>query len=255
MPMCQDQAVDSVNRAGFDVVRVPDGRIAPLDLLVERGGALVRVTSLPTTWVSQKDVPTVSSYPAANLATVRTAELKGRFGLSALQHVLGHVRLGAGGGRDASLSFEAKDCIISGCDLLETATWIREGDFVDETDLTLIEPDDRAWVIIEVLKSARLDIHIGSGGNVSAEVAAEDLTKTISAELSGSRTTRQGTTVEHHGDKLLTFGFKSAELTFNGVWRVGLPEKAGRKFFGADERGTDLNPIRPGSRVNLAFAG
>lgn len=256
MPICRDQAVDGINRAGFDVVRVPDARIAPLDLIVERAGGLVRVTSLPAIWTSEMQTPAIAKRPAANLSTVRTADLRGTFGLSVLAQALGRIRLGAGGGRESSLSFEAKDCMILGCDLAEVASWIARGDFKEEANFTLIEPDDRAWVVVEVLRSARLDIVVGSGGNVSAEAAAEDLTKTIQGQVKGGRTTHQGTTVEHHGAESLTFGFKSAELLFDGEWKLDLPEKPGRKFLGkeyTDKAASELAPIGPGRRVRLTI--
>ena len=100
-----------------------------------------------------------------------------------------------------------------------------------------------------------IDIHVGSGGSASAEVTAEDLSRTINAEVSGGRTTSQGTTVEHHGDALLTFGFKSAELVFDGSWKLDLPEKPGRKFFGAGEDSATLDPIKPGHRHVVHVSG
>lgn len=257
MPLCRDEAITIINNAGFDVVRVPDARIAPLDLIVERDGGFVRVTSLVKDWTSQAAVPKDGDRPSPDLETVKSSDLRGRFGISILFQMFGKARIGAGGARDSSLRFEAKNCVIRGCDLAEMAVWIAKGEFTDEANLDMIEADDRAWVVVEVLRSDTLSIHVGSGSEASAEVAAENLTKAIKTEIEGKQTTRDGTTIKHVGNAQLTFGFKTAELLYDGHWRLALPEKAGRKFLGRVEessaRATTQRLINPGHRLRLAI--
>ncbi|MBO6623820.1 MAG: hypothetical protein JJ938_03000 [Roseicyclus sp.] len=249
MPICTNEAVDVVNRAGFDFVRVPSARIQPMDLIIKHEGRFVRYSNMPSLWESEVGAPSVNLVSTPDLSTVRSTAMKGKLGLAVLFQTIGRVGLSGRADRGSALTLEAKDCTEVSCDHAELSEWIRRGDYSDGVDPILHEPDTQAWVITSVLQSKSLTIEIGAESDAAGEVTAADLTKTIEGQIEASRTVNSGSTIVHDRDEPVTFGFKSAGLKYDGLWLLDLPDKAGKKYLGHSAQASEL--LSPAQRIEL----
>jgi|SRR5579862_6593043 len=252
MPVCRDPAISQLSSLGYDVVRFPREDIRPLDLIIEHGSEFSRYGYLPNSWHSKTSPPDAKPLaPGANIKSVTTSELRGRFGLQALVELLGRISFTLSGNKQCSVQLSAEDSVITSCSFDLVAQYIRDGE-VDSDSATadaLFDDSNRAWLIFEVVASNKLRITVGQMSEAEAKIAAEEISKTLAATAEASHVTSTGNTVTYERTLPLVFGFKSAELTYEGRWKLDPPARAGKKFLGPGQLAA--SSIAPGRRLTL----
>jgi hypothetical protein len=236
VPFCKDDAVTQLNTLGYDIVRYPKVDIEPLDVVIEHQGAFVRLGALPKFWITDAPRPKPSQNPAPNLESVKTNKLKGHFGIQALMDAIGSAGVKLSGSRDSSMQLVAQKPMVRSCVFAELADYIAKGEVNQESVGAanyMFSDANRSWLIIETIASAELEIVIGDSSNAETEATAKEVTGTLQVTAGVSKAAFSGNKITYKHETPLVFGFKTAEIQYDGSWTLALPGRAGKQFLGA----------------------
>ena len=252
MALCRDKAVRELNGYGYDVVRMPRPDIAPLDVIVESKGLFCRLSPLEKLWKSSEALPVSTTYPAADLKTVESSELRGKFGIRALLDLIGGVGIHAAANHAKSIQLIAMEPIIVTCNHADIENYVTKGDINSENVSARHFYDDteHVYLITEVIASDKLKIRIGAETGAEAEAVASELTETISGEVEIGTAKFKDNEIVYEREQPAVFGFKSAEILYDGRWYLDFPKMAGKKFLGK-KTDAEIDVRVPNARLNL----
>jgi len=225
MPLCRDAAATYLAAIGYNVVRLPQEGINPLDLVGTDGttmrlGTLSQLITNPPAGVDLS-AKIQRGLSAANVTGQRTSKLSASLGVHLLEGILGalagssvSVAAGYSGARTIQFAFNqvTKDTI----DPLTVGSYLRDAD-IDVGNKVLeryVLGAQALYLIVETLKARDLTVtaETNKGGNVAVDAdAIKDVGKgklTIDASASAKGT------VSFKGEKDLVFGFR--------CYRVGI---------------------------------
>lgn len=244
MSMKRGDAITTLNKLGFDVVRFPRPDIAPLDVVIEFDGRFTRLGPLTSMWRSTGQPPTNQTGSVGDVRSIRSSEIKGGVSVKAgFANLLAHLGLGAKVENVASVQLVARNPVLTWCPRDQLENYVAHGsqDRSAAASRHLVEERNRAFIVTDVVASGQLEVIIGGQTKAEAEASAADAMKSIEANANFSHARVEGDTIAYEKTPPLVFGFASSELYHDGGWKLDLPEQTGRKFLGGSRAGTARN--------------
>jgi hypothetical protein len=222
--MGKDPFVDTLKRFEYNVVRLPRTNIHPLQVLQEQGNSFAIIGDLQDLFQQGSALPQVSRDQQASFINgQRTDALKVSVGLSLLGGLIGamtgtQVNLTTAFQKASKIVFHFSDVKVDNVTQTHLRNYLAasaalEGGFVRELE------DDKLYVIISTIKSAKYTIEALDSSGKSVDVAVPIIQQMVGGSVgvktegsSQSVVTFEGTTPHVFGIQALRMEFKNRKF-------------------------------------------
>ncbi len=231
---CHDNALDYLHALGYNVVLLPKGDVAPLQLLSSAGRVTFdRFGDLGTVLIGNGTVglpPVSAGVPAASFAGRSSSQLKLGIGLS----VLGNVIAAMGGsplgletvyGTAAQVSFEFRDVFEDRVEVAALDRYVAAAD-VDPFGVHaqhLLTAGD-LLVVTSTLKTTTIAVRASDRAERGLTLEVPVVQDVVGAPITVGSIAEDTTVLTYTGPSPLVFGFQAVRLHYvDGFYRALLP--------------------------------
>lgn len=231
---CKDPRLTFLNELGFNVIKLPRGGIAPLDVLGADKDSIERLGTLSQIWSSDAELPpTKPSQTAVQINGAKTKSLKLSVGLSILSSILEGMgaalpQLKFAYRRARKVEFSFSNVRTSAVDPFAAGRFLTSGDL--DTDNPFVaryfqDETTRAFLMTEVLESDTIKVTALDDRERGLELDVPSIQNAVGAKVSVETAGSSNTEISYKGAEFLAFGFKVFGIAFvDGDWEVeGVP--------------------------------
>ncbi|HTF70303.1 MAG TPA: hypothetical protein VK638_47265, partial [Edaphobacter sp.] len=226
MGFCKDPSLTSLNKFGYNVVRLPRTGIEPMMVLGKRQ-SLELLGKLSTVWKTTVPEP-IPGPPAtvADLEGSQSDKLELSIGLKILANAL--QGLGAavpslefGFTRARKVQFTYSKVSSTSIAPLEAGSYLASGDLLPNP---LVAPyflgeDGHAFLTIDVLKSDTVIVEASDEHGVDVALDIPAMQGAVGAKIGVKSSNASNSKISFKGEKAITFGFKAFAIAFDhGKW-------------------------------------
>jgi hypothetical protein len=245
--------LNSLNALGWNVVRLPQEGIGPLDVLGRENGAWSRLGTLDQICSSSEPIPIAKQSNVSDVLLKKTGGWTFGIGLDLLKDVLKKVGISAPAASSdwkisKSCQLEFKDPVTSAVLYFTLANYVRRGKW----DRDLLEPYLSAdgvpglLVITEVLQTKSLSVNASSDRDAAVAASAGEVAGVGAAKGSISNQGASGEALTYSGTELLTFAFKAYSISIvDGACKLAA-SGAGDDFSFGDDADDDVPVVIEG---------
>jgi hypothetical protein len=227
---CKDERILYLRKFGYNVISLPRGGIRPLTVAcLQDGTRLTELGYLPEVWSSKKPAPTPE--PAEEVAKIKgqsTDKLKAEVGVDILGNLVealgaDPVKVKTEYGKAKSLAFHFRDVERERITAFGLGEYLYEGGMSSNNPFVLryFKPEEKVFVVTEVLKSNGFGVTATDASNAGLEVDVPALNQIVSVGGAINVESSAQGTVEFRGTNKLPFAFIAAQMTWeNSRWKV-----------------------------------
>ena len=249
MGLCKDEATTYLKGLGYNVIRVPQQGIEPLQLIGRQKGMIAILG--PLNLLVNNPPAELPVITRDQLATDINGRSSSRFSIGLGANILGNI-IGAMGGNlgvnvnytnAKSIQLIFQDVLADSTVPLEVGNYLSACD-VDARNLILKEyvlGNGELYLITKTIKSDKIVVTYEQEGGTGAKVDVPVLQEIVGGNVSVNTARGVASTINYKGKEKLPFGFQCFEVgVLNGdLSLVGL--KAGNMFLGVSEDDADAS--------------
>lgn len=232
-----------MNRLGYDSIKFPKPGISPLDFIVKSSNVFNLITSLPKVWISTIAPPKMKEELIPGINLFESNEFYGAAGVSAIINNLFNTGLSLSSLKDKSVKLIVNSPKRIYCDYAETANYINKGyvDFDQAISKHFFDDQKHVYLILEVLASSDLKIVFSGKSKNEVSLTATEISHTVTANSKISISSVNENEISFQSQEgAVVFGFKQAEIVYDGGWILDLPKGSGRVFLGGKQQNNNL---------------
>jgi hypothetical protein len=217
MGICKDQATTYLNRLGYNVVRVPQSGIEPLQLIGQQKKGVSILGGLDQMITDGSSTKPVISRDrrGANIEGQQSSKLDLSIGIGLLGTFIGamggNVDVSASYSRAKKLQFRFQDVLLDSVMPLDVGDYLRAGN-VDVGNLVLKEyvlGRGRLYLITETIKTRSLTVTAEGKGGASVDLDVPAIKELLEGQVDVKAESERSSTVTYQGSDYLVFGFKA----------------------------------------------
>lgn len=213
--ICTDKATTYLKRLGYNVVRIPQEEIKPLDLVGRQNKETVWLGGIEELIKAPTGLPAVEeNLQASDVNGQESSKLKLGIGANVLGAVIG--AMGGNLGVNTSytnartISFVFRDVLTDRCAPLKIGDFLREAE-VDSVNPVLQEyvlGNGELFVITQTLKADGMTVKYERRGGAAAKVEVPALGDLVGLDVGVEQDSKSAGMVSYKGSKKLVFGFR-----------------------------------------------
>lgn len=227
MSACKDQAIDYLNRLGYNALRLPKEGITPL-LVLSRNPS-TSVSSLfghITDMVEEPDQPLPklwNNLEAGTISGLKTNRLDLNFGISILNTLLSAINAKSAGieavfNAASTIEFEYENVLYDNVMPASVSNYLRRvTPFIDDSLLSQFNEQGEAYIIIDVLKSNSFGIRAYRENASGIDLNVSALQDVVGATSKVSIEKKSDLKISFKGEKPLGFGFKACPIWVENI--------------------------------------
>jgi hypothetical protein len=230
--MCKDSRLTFLNGVGYNVIRLPQEGINPLDAIGRDNKEKTNMPlgSISRIWKTDQPAPKPDGpLDATDINGQRTDDLKLSVGLDILHSALSGMgvkspRLDGAYEKARSVQFEFTNVKILRIEPLAIGEYLAAGDLNTANPFASYfrgGKDQSAFVISEVLRSDTIRVSAKDKSGASLAVNVPNIQQVVGVDVKVQAGSGGETTVAYKSSRFLTFGFRVFGVAFmDGDWRV-----------------------------------